>query len=59
MRLPRFTIYRDAKREWRWRLQAKNSRTLADSAEGYTRRWDALSAARRASWAVIEAEEPK
>jgi uncharacterized protein YegP (UPF0339 family) len=31
----RFTVYRDAKREWRWRLRARNGRIIADSAEGY------------------------
>ncbi len=31
----RFVIYRDRKREYRWRLVAKNGKIIADSAEGY------------------------
>ncbi len=31
----RFEIYRDAAREWRWRLRAGNGRIIADSGEGY------------------------
>jgi hypothetical protein len=33
---------------WRWRAYAKNGRILADSGQGYSRRIDALSGARRA-----------
>jgi len=33
-----FTVYRDRKREWRWRLTAPNGRILADSGEGYKRK---------------------
>lgn len=28
-------IYRDDKKEWRWRLITSNGRIVADSAEGY------------------------
>jgi uncharacterized protein YegP (UPF0339 family) len=35
MRLPRFEVYRDTKKEWRWRFIASNGRIMADSAEGY------------------------
>lgn len=31
----KFHVYRDTKGEIRWRLVARNGRTLADSAEGY------------------------
>lgn len=31
----RFKIYRDSAGEFRWRLVAKNQRTIADSGEGY------------------------
>ena len=31
-------FYRDANREWRWRLKARNGRYLADSGEGYKRK---------------------
>ncbi len=30
--------YKDKKKEWRWKMQAKNNKILADSAEGYKRR---------------------
>ena len=38
MRTAKLEIYRDAKREWRWRLRASNGRIVADSGEGYRRR---------------------
>lgn len=44
----RLTIYRDKKREWRWRLKHANGCIVADSGEGYTRKSDA----RRAWWRV-------
>lgn len=31
----KFIVYQDAKKEWRWRLIARNGRVIADSAEGY------------------------
>jgi len=31
-------IYRDKKREWRWRMRASNGRIVADGSEGYKRR---------------------
>lgn len=45
----RFVLYR-ARRglllrtQWRWRLVARNGRTIATSGEGYNNRKDALSA---------------
>ena len=38
MRRAKLEIYRDAKREWRWRLRASNGRIVADSGEGYRRK---------------------
>lgn len=35
MKQPRFDLYQDKAGEWRWRLVAKNGRTIADSGEGY------------------------
>ena len=35
-----FEIYRDAKRDYRWRLRAGNRRIIADSGEGYRNRAD-------------------
>ena len=32
-----FEIYKDVKKEWRWRLKASNGKTIADSAESYKR----------------------
>lgn len=40
MRQPRFQVY-EAKDGYRWRLLAANGRTIADSAEAYTRKPDA------------------
>jgi len=37
MRQAKLEIYRDGRREWRWRLRASNGRILADSGEGYRR----------------------
>jgi len=31
-------VYRDASRDWRWRLKAANGRIVADSGEGYRRK---------------------
>jgi uncharacterized protein YegP (UPF0339 family) len=39
-----FDVYRDAKREWRWRLVAGNGEQVAASGEGYLRRSDAIAA---------------
>lgn len=44
----RLEVYQDTQSQWRWRLRAANGRTIADSAEGYTRRWSALRAGLRA-----------
>jgi uncharacterized protein YegP (UPF0339 family) len=41
-----FVLYRDARGEWRWSLYAPNSRKIADSAEGYLHRQDAIHGAR-------------
>jgi len=38
MRQAKLEIYRDGRREWRWRLRASNGRIVADSSEGYRRR---------------------
>ncbi len=34
--MAQFTIYTDARGEYRWRLKANNGRIVADSAEGYS-----------------------
>lgn len=33
----KFTLYKDRKKEWRWRL-IKNGRIIGDSGEGYKRK---------------------
>lgn len=35
----KYKIYRDKKGEWRWKAIVKNGRIIADSAEGYKRRY--------------------
>jgi uncharacterized protein YegP (UPF0339 family) len=40
-------LYQDKAGEWRWRRVAKNGEVVADSGEGYTRKSDAVEAARR------------
>lgn len=37
-----FVLYKDAAGEWRWTLFARNSKKIADSAEGYVRKADAI-----------------
>jgi len=47
MRCAKLEIYRDGRREWRWRLRASNGRILADSGEGYRRLASARQAVQR------------
>ena len=37
-----FYLYKDRANEWRWTLYASNNRKIADSAEGYHNRQDAI-----------------
>lgn len=56
----RFVMFKDKGREWRWRLVARNGRSIAVSGEGYKRRGAALKAIHRvraASNTPIEIEE--
>ena len=41
-------VYRDRKREWRWRMVGPNGRIVADSGEGYKRLTGLLTGLRRA-----------
>jgi len=34
----KIVIYRDVKGEWRWKLVARNGRTVANGGEGYKRK---------------------
>lgn len=47
--MPHVEVYRQrgVLRRWRWRRVANNGRIIADSGQGYTRRWSAKRAARR------------
>ena len=51
----RFEIYPDKRGLWRWRLKARNGRTVADSGEGYASRTNAFRAARRVKCAAYSA----
>ena len=42
-----FTVYKDSRKQWRWRLTAPNGKIFADSGEGYRRRVDCLRAIRK------------
>ncbi len=39
-----FQVFKDARGEWRWRLQAGNGKSIASSGEGYKSKKDCLSA---------------
>lgn len=45
----RVKVYRDVGGQWRWSRLAANGRIISDSGEGYTRRWSAKRAAKRAN----------
>jgi Uncharacterized conserved protein len=38
-----YKIYKDRLNQWRWRYVSSNGRTIADSAEGYYNRSDAMN----------------
>ena len=43
----KFEIYQDKQGKWRWRLQARNGRIVADSGQGYASKRNATRAVRR------------
>lgn len=51
-----FVLYRDSRGEWRWTLYAENARKVADSAEGYINRSDAIHAIRLVAALAAEAQ---
>jgi len=57
MRTPKLEIYRDARREWRWRLKASNGRIVADSGEGYRRRASVYEAVGRVK-SILASDAP-
>jgi len=52
-RRPRFQIYQDRGKKWRWRLRAANGAVIADGSEGY----DSKRGARKALDRVVDASE--
>ena len=44
---PRFIIYKDRKKEYRWRLVARNGKIIADSGEGYSNKGNVNKAVER------------
>lgn len=48
-------IYKDVKGEWRWQVKAGNGRVVADSAEGYVSRANAVHGAVVAGVLIIQA----
>jgi uncharacterized protein len=59
----KFVIYRDVRREWRWRVIARNGNIMGDSGEGYKRRQSAekaiASIQKNAAKAKVEYYRPK
>jgi uncharacterized protein YegP (UPF0339 family) len=51
--LPRVEIFRREDGTWGWRLRAANGRIVATAGEGFTRKWSAKRAARRALRPVV------
>jgi len=39
-----FEVYKDKKKQFRWRLKSQNGRIIADSAESYTRKSNCIKA---------------
>lgn len=54
-RTKRIEIYQDKKGEWRWRMVSSNGRIMADGAEGYSRRINAVRGAERFRKAAAKA----
>lgn len=51
-----FTIYKDKKGEFRWRLKTKNGRIVAESGEGYKRMQGCLRGIQAVTNFFIDAE---
>lgn len=56
MKKPTFTVYKDRRKQWRWHLQHRNGRIIADSSESYTRRRDCLRAVDTVLVAIFDAD---
>lgn len=55
MKKPTFRVYR-SKDGWRWRLESRNGRILADSGEAYSRRRDCRRALASVWLAIFDAD---
>jgi uncharacterized protein YegP (UPF0339 family) len=53
---PKFEVYKDKAKEWRWRLVSTNGRTIADSGEGYKNKGDVETATEGFTAAARDAE---
>lgn len=51
MRHPRFVVYQDKQKKWRWKLVAKNGRQVATSGEWFARN---KAGAIRAVWTAVD-----
>lgn len=51
--LPKFEIYRDKIREYRWRLRASNGLVITDSGQGYHSKKDCRRGILRVEYAVL------
>ena|SRR3989338_8842671 len=52
----KFEIYRDLRREYRWRLKASNGRITADSGEGYVSKTSVTTAIARFKSLIYSAQ---
>jgi len=56
----KFRIYKDRKKEWRWQLQSKNGKFIADSGEGYKNKKDCIAMVQKVAPEVeFVVEQPK
>lgn len=51
-----FVIYKDASGEWRWTLYARNSKKIADGAEGYRNKADCMHGVRLVAGIATDAD---
>jgi uncharacterized protein YegP (UPF0339 family) len=50
-----FVLYKDKAGEWRWTLYAANAKKIADSAEGYKNKADAMHGASLVAALAVDA----
>ena len=54
--MQRIEVYKDLLNKWRWRYISKNGRIMADSGQGYTRRYECLKSLYKVMDYLEEAE---